>query len=674
MQITTSHPNETTKSHRQAPVWSEAVSRVRRNALAIAALTTWIMTIAGLLLDHVAGVDGPVLLALYAIAYVSGGTLAFRSAIRDLLSRTINVDLLMVTAAIGAATIDAWAEGALLLALFSTSNALEHAALDKTRSAIRSLMTFSPSTAIRIDQDGDHEVHISGLAVGDIVRARPGDRVAVDGIVVSGTSDVDQAAITGESIPVEKVSGSETFAGTMNGSGSLTIRVTRLSNESTLARIVRLVEDARESKSRIERATDRLEGPYTIGVIVLSIVAGILFLLFGETPASAYYRAMTVLVVASPCALVIATPAASLSALANAARHGVLIKGGGYLDQLGRVEIVALDKTGTLTTGRPEVVDVIRFGALDEATMLASVAAVERSSEHPIAEAIVRAANLRDLPRLDADAFESITGKGVSGTVNGSRLSLGNERLLSKFGIEVPTDVQTSVDDQRSLGRTTMLVEVDGEIVGLIAVADAIRPEAKSMIASLRAAGVRRIVMVTGDNELVAQAVARQTGIDEVHAGLLPTEKLDLIWDLKASGTVVMVGDGVNDAPALAMADVGVAMGAAGSDVALETADAVLMGDDLGRLPDVLHLGQRTRRIIRGNLIFAIGIIAVLTLISLTSGLALPLGVLGHEGSTIIVLLSGLRLLRGSMGSAPSVRSGSVGRTPTATELIPLHT
>ncbi|MEJ7839587.1 MAG: heavy metal translocating P-type ATPase [Thermomicrobiales bacterium] len=673
MQLTASRQTEQSIDKRETPVWSTTIHWLRGNALAVAALTTWIMTIAGLLLDHVAGIDGPMLILFYAIAYVSGGTLAFRSAIRDLLSRTINVDLLMVTAAIGAATIDAWAEGALLLALFSTSNALEHAALDKTRSAIRSLMTFAPSTAIRIDHEGDHEVHISGLAVGDIVRARPGDRVAVDGRVVTGISDVDQAAITGESIPVEKVPGSETFAGTMNGSGSLTIRVTRLSNESTLARIVRLVEDARESKSRIERATDRLEGPYTIGVIVLSIVAGMFFLLFGDSPSSAYYRAMTVLVVASPCALVIATPAASLSALANAARHGVLIKGGGYLDQLGRVEIVALDKTGTLTTGRPEVVDVVRFGSMDEATLLANVAAVERSSEHPIAEAIVRAADLRELPRLETAAFESITGKGVTGTVNGSRLSLGNERLLSNFGIEVPADVQTTVDDHRSLGRTTMFVEVDGEIVGMIAVADAIRPEAKSMIASLHAAGVRRIVMLTGDNERVAQAVARQTGINEVHAGLLPTEKLDLVRELKTSGMVVMVGDGVNDAPALAMADVGVAMGAAGSDVALETADAVLMGDDLGRLPDVLRLGQRTRRIIRGNLIFAVGIIAVLTLTSLTFGLALPLGVLGHEGSTIIVLLSGLRLLRGSMGSTPSESGETVGRTTAPADLIPQH-
>ena len=625
------------------------VGRMRELSLSIAAIATWILTVGGLLLKQLAGVDGLPVTAVFAAAYLAGGTLAFRSAIVDLLGRKVNVDLLMVTAAIGAATIDAWVEGALLLALFSTSNALEHAALDRTRSAIRSLMTFAPSTAIRLGAEGDSEVEITNLAIGDIVRARPGERIAADGVVQTGESAVDQSAITGESIAVAKRPGDQTFAGTINISGSMTIQVTKLSNESVLARIVRLVEEARESKSKIERATDRLEGPYTIGVIALSLIAGIVFLILGEPGSTAYYRAMTVLVVASPCALVIATPAASLSALATAARHGVLIKGGGYLDQLGRVTTVAFDKTGTLTTGKPEVTDIIPVGLTTETDLLTIASAVERSSEHPIAQAIVRKSLERSLPQIDSTDFRSITGKGVVAQVEEHTVAIGNERLLAELEIDVPSSVLESLQQLREFGKTTMIVAHNDQIIGVVALADAIRLDAAHMIAALRNSGVKRIAMLTGDDERVARAVASQTGITEFHANLLPEDKLNVIRDMKLHGTVAMIGDGVNDAPALALADVGVAMGAAGSDVAMETADAVLMGDDLQRLPGVIALGQKMRRIIRTNLLFAVGVLSVLTLTSLTIGLALPLGVLGHEGSTIIVLLSGLRLLRGSV-------------------------
>jgi Cd2+/Zn2+-exporting ATPase len=626
-----------------------AISWVQSHALAIAAAATWLLTLTGLTLAQLGGLSGWPLRIVFAAAYLAGGSLALRSAVNDLAARKVNVDLLMVTAAIGAATIDAWLEGALLLALFSTSNALEHAALDRTRNAIRSLIAIAPATAVRVESTGDRVVDISRLAIGDVIRARPGERIAADGLVFSGESDVDQAAITGESMPVSRQSGDQVFAGTINGSGSMTITVTRLGNESVLARIIRLVEEARASKSTIERATDRLEGPYTIGVIVLSVLAGIAFLVFGEAPANAYYRAMTVLVVASPCALVIATPAASLSALANAARHGVLIKGGGYLDRLGRVTIVALDKTGTLTTGKPMVTDVIPAADVSENELLALVAAVERFSEHPIARAFASAAAGRELALPDSIDFRGLTGKGVSAIVDGDQVAIGNESLMTTLGLSDSGPVSETLRDLRDSGKTAMMVARAGEIVGVMGVADAIRPDAKAMVTSLRAAGVKRIAILTGDDERVAQSIAAQAGISEVHSGLRPEQKLDVIRSMKLSGTVAMIGDGVNDAPALALADVGVAMGAAGSDVAMETADAVLMGDNLNRLSGVVRLGHRTRRIIRGNLIFAMGVLSTLTLISLTTGLPLPFGVLGHEGSTIIVLVSGLRLLRGSM-------------------------
>jgi Cd2+/Zn2+-exporting ATPase len=644
---------------------------IRDNRLALAAVCTWILTFAGLLLDHFSTSSHPVVIGVFALAYLFGGTLALRSAIQDLLQRTVNVDLLMVAAAIGAATIDAWAEGALLLALFSTSNALEHAALDRTRSAIRSLITIAPRHAVRVGAAGDEEVEIDSLAIGDIVRARPGERIAADGVVVSGASDVNQAAITGESDSVLKQPGDPTFAGTVNGSGSLTIRVTRLSNDSVLARIVRLVEEARTAKSRVERATDQLEGPYTVGVIALAILAGIAFLLLGESGGSAYYRAMTVLVVASPCALVIATPAASLSALANAARHGVLIKGGGYLDGLGRVTTVAFDKTGTLTTGKPELTDVLPLCPVSEERLLSLVAAVERSSEHPIAVAIVAAAGARRVPQVPSTGFRAITGKGVLANVESETIAIGNEKLLDKLDIPYHQSALATLIALRDQGKTAMLVANDSGVLGIVAVADAIRPEAAAIVTSLRNAGVKRIAMLTGDDERVAKAVAAKLGITEVLAGLLPEEKIEVIRAMKRSGTVAMVGDGVNDAPALALADVGVAMGAAGSDVAMETADTVLMGDDLSRLAQVIALGGRMRRVIRANLLFAVAVIAVLTTVSLISGLALPLGVLGHEGSTVIVLLNGLRLLSGTMGDQSPHNSTAAAPPPVESASVP---
>ena len=623
--------------------------------LALLAGATWVLTILAFTLDHAFGASAGVIVGLYAAAYLTGGALATRAAIEDLLSRTVNVDLLMVLAAIGAATIDAWAEGAVLLALFSTSNALEHHALRRTRNAVQALMDLSPDEATLVTDEGERVVHVSQLGVGDIVLIRPGEKIPADGEVASGSTTVDQAAVTGESMPVNKEAGDPLFAGTVNGSGSVRARVTRLSTDSTLAKIVRLVERAQEQKSKAERFADSFEGPYAAGVILVSILVAIAPMVAGEHPSTAFYRAMTLLVVASPCALVISTPAATLSALATAARNGILVKGGTYLDLVGRVHTVAFDKTGTITVGKLSVTDMAVFGDTTEDMLLSRIAAAEHLSEHPIGAAIVAEATRRNLVPRNPDAFQSIAGMGVTATVDGEPVAIGNEALFASIGMPVPDMVAEAIDAIRRDGRTAMIVGIGSTVQGVIGVADTIRPGVAEVIASLKRLGVARTVMVTGDNRLVAEAIAARVGIDEVHADLLPEQKLDLIERFKRHGKVAMIGDGVNDAPALATADLGIAMGGGGTDVALETADLILMGDDLAKLPFAMGLSRKMRRVVRTNLAFSLSVIVILVLAAMIEGIPLPLGVIGHEGSTIIVVLSSLRLLayRGTSRQRP---------------------
>jgi Cd2+/Zn2+-exporting ATPase len=630
--------------------------------LAIAAILTWVLTAGAFALDHLVNTPGTVIVAIYATAYLTGGLIAARAAVEDLLARTVNVDLLMVLAAIGAATIDAWAEGAVLLALFATSNALEHHALDRTRNAVRSLMELSPDEATVLDDDGERTIPTGDLAIGMTILIRPGEKVAADAEVIAGSSSVDQSAITGESIPVARGVGDALFAGTVNGSGALRARVSRVSSESTLARIVRLVEEAQSRKSGAERFTDAFEGPYAIGVIVAAFLVATVPVVLGADAGDAFYRAMTLLVVASPCALVISTPAATLSAIANAARNGILVKGGSYLDRIGAITTVAFDKTGTLTYGRPALTDLHATGAMSAADLLQRVASAEHLSEHPIASAIVAGANAKGLPLLRADSFAARPGRGISARVDGQPIAIGNAALFADLGISVPSGIASMLESLQRQGRTAMLVGNDRDILGVIGVADIVRPEAAAVVSALKRLGVRRTVMLTGDNDLVAQAIARSTGIAEVRSELLPEEKLDIIKTLQRDGRVLMVGDGVNDAPALATADLGVAMGIGGADVALETADIVLMGDDLAKLPFAVGLSRKMRAVIRVNIGFSLAVIAVLVLSTLSVGIPLPLGVVGHEGSTIIVVLNGLRLLayRGDHEYAhPAGRAGA---------------
>lgn len=616
--------------------------------LALAAVTgLLLLTAFGL---GAAGVIGHrVQIGLYVLTYLAGGTLATRSAIEALLGGSVDVDLLMVVAAIGAATIGGWAEGGLLLFLFSLGNGLEHLALGRTHRAVRALMALSPEDALVVRDGREERLPVAALVVGDEVVVRPAERIPVDARVLSGESAVDQAPITGESMPVGKRAGDPVFAGTINGGGLLRLAVERPAQESTLAKIIRVVEEARNQKSRTQRFTDRFEGAYAIGVIAASaLVFSVPTLLFGQPFQAMFYRAMTLLVVASPCALVISTPASILSALANGARRGILFKGAVHLENTGALDAVAFDKTGTLTLGQPRVTDVVPYEGVDDSTLLRLAAAAERRSEHPLGLAVVREAEARGLgEEIEVIDLQSVAGRGIRALVEGQVLHIGNDALFVAEGIALPQALRAAADRLRAEGKTTMYVVAGGRPLGVIGVADVIRPIAPAVIAELHRLGVRKTILLTGDNERAARAIAGEVGIDEWRAELLPEQKLDVIRALQASGLrVAMVGDGVNDAPALATADVGIAMGAAGTDVALETADVVLMSDDLTRLPYAVELSRTARRIIWQNMAFALGVIALFSLGAVLGIVPLPLGVVAHEGGTILVVSNGLRLLR----------------------------
>ncbi len=629
--------------------------------LALTAALAWLLLIAAFAVDRWSGAPQSAVIAFYAGSYLAGGTIATKTAVQDLLGRNVNVDLLMVLAAVGAAILGAWAEGAILLGLFSTSNALEHYALGRTRNAVRSLMDLSPVEATQLVDGVERRVGVETLEPGDLVIVRPGEKIPADAAVVSGLSEVDQAAITGESMPVAKTVHDEVFAGTINGSGSFEARVTHAASDTTLARIARLVATAQAQKSRAERFTDAFEGPYAIGVIAFAALVTVVPIVFGADPSDAFYRGMTLLVVASPCALVISTPAATLSAIASAARHGVLVKGGSHLDALGAIDTIAFDKTGTLTLGRPQVTDIVTFGGWNESSALRTVAAAEHLSEHPIGQAIVRAAKERGLAPDTPTSFTSTPGQGVTAAVDGGLITAGNERLFDSLGKAVPNEVRAAVAAIRAQGRTAIIASDRNGIAAVIGVADQVRPGASEAVAALRARGLKRIVMLTGDNALVGQAIANLVGIDEVYADLQPEGKLDKIRELRERGKVAMVGDGVNDAPALAIADLGIAMGAGGTDVALETADIVLVTGNLGQLPFAIGLARRMRTIIRASIAFALTVMTTLAASTMLAGIPLPLGVVGHEGSTIVVVVAGLTLLIYGRGQRRPGRRGESG-------------
>jgi len=588
----------------------------------------------------------PISALLYGIAFIAGGYYGFLDGIEVLKERRLDVNLLMILAALGAAVVGQPAEGAALLFLFSLSNSLQSFAMDRSRKAIEKLLDLRPPTATVRRGSRLVTLPIEKLIIGDTVLVRPGERFPIDGEVISGRSTVDQSTITGESVPVDKGPGDSVFAGTVNGTGALEIRTTHLANDTTLAKIVQMVEKAQANKARTQRMLDQFEQYYALLVLAGAALLIVIPLLLGQEFYPTFYRSMTWLVVASPCALVISTPASILSAIANGARRGILFKGGVHLEQTATVKVVAFDKTGTLTAGAPELTYLEAQPGITEEELLRTAAAAEARSEHPLAKAIVSAAEARGLKLPVSREFQAIPGQGVEAFVEGQQVWIGSERLYNERRVEIPGELLSRARQLEEDGQTVMIVHAGGKWLGLLAVADTLRPEAAEIIADLKRLGIERVIMLTGDNERVAAAVAKRAGVDEYYAGLLPGDKVRILQKARARyGQIAMVGDGVNDAPALATADLGIAMGGAGTDVALETADVVLMADDLRHLPYAIGLARQARRTVWQNLAFALGVIVLLVATTFGAQLPLPLGVIGHEGSTVLVVLNGLRLL-----------------------------
>ena len=628
---------------------------------AVFVLLTFIGMVSGLLASWF-GATETVVWGSYSVAYVFGGWYGLRGSIESLRKPAIEIDLLMLIAAFGALFIGAPFEGAMLLFLFSLSGVLERYAIGRSRTAIKSLIQMRPESAQVLRDNQEVTVPIGDVEIGDVFVVRPGDRLPLDGIVVDGESSVDQSSLTGESVPISKEPGDEVFGGTINEAGTLEVRVTRLADESAIARLIHMVEEAQGKRAPTQQLIDRYEQPYVLGVFGMTLLAILIpYTLLNQPFDPTLYRAMTLMVAASPCAVIISTPAAVLSAIAAGGRQGVLFKGGEHIETAGTVDAIAFDKTGTLTEGNTKLTDITTaenatFGdeKITDDRLLAITAAVQSRSEHHLAEATVEAAreHLADVP--DADRFTAVVGKGVRATVDGGRIHIGNPRYFETVlddrpidGLEAGLDAVGRLEER---GKTSVLVveaaDDRRQVLGWLAFTDTIRENAAGTIERLRESGVETIVMLTGDNDRVAHSIADELGIDEVYAELLPEEKVEHIESLRANHeAVAMVGDGVNDAPALATADISVGMGGAGTDVALETADIVLMSDDIGKLPYALALSRETKRTLYVNFSIAFGAILIMVAAILTAGIPLPLAVIGHEGSTVLVSLIGLRLL-----------------------------
>ena len=586
--------------------------------------------------------DGPQWLswALYLTCYAAGGWAPARDGLLALRDKTLDVDLLMVLAAIGAASIGQVFDGALLIVIFATSGALEDVATKRTQDSVNGLLELSPQEAVVLDASGtERTVAAREVQIGDVVVVRPGERVSADGLVIEGTSEVDQSTITGEPLPAVKTVGDEAFAGTVNGSGALRIRATRDPSETVVARIVAMVAEASATKAKTQLFIDTIEQRYSVVVVVATVALFAVPLAAGADLQSTLLRAMTFMIVASPCAVVLSTMPPMLSAIANAGRHGVLIKSALALERLAGTDLIALDKTGTLTTGSPEVTGVVTLAAdMTEDDILALAAAAESGSEHPLGRAVVGAARARGLRIASARGFRALPGRGVRAEIDG-----GVVEVVSPGELRPDAVTQTETD-----GGTAVLVLRDGHPVGVLQIRDHLRAEAGEAVRAMTELTAAPPVLLTGDNRTAATLLANRVGISDVRAKLLPEQKVEVVGELRDRGHHVLVaGDGVNDAPAMAAAHTSVAMGRSGADLTLDTADAVTVRDDLATIATVVALARRARRVVVANLVIAAGIIVVLVTWDLVGHLPLPLGVAGHEGSTILVALNGLRLLSG---------------------------
>lgn len=602
-------------------------------------------------------------LACYVAAYFFGGFYTLREAIDNLRRKRFEIDTLMLVAAAGAAALGSWAEGALLLFLFSLGHALESYAMGRAKRAIEALAELAPDTAT-VRRDGQtSEIAVEELVVGDVVLVRPNERLPADGFILVGTTSINQAPVTGESMPVDKrpvddaalarsrpdaiEAASRVFSGTINGAHAIEIEVTRRSTDSTLARVVKMVSEAETRKSPTQRFTDQFERIFVPAVLLLAFLLLFAWVVVDEPFRDSFYRAMAVLVAASPCALAIATPSAVLSGIARAARGGVLIKGGAPLEELGSLNAMAFDKTGTLTEGRPRITDVVTAEGVTETELLAVAVAVESLSDHPLAAAIAKDGRERlgQQPIPTASNLENLIGRGVTATVDGETVWIGKAELFGSDGIApLGASAASAIESLREAGRTSMVVRKGERDLGAIGLLDTPREGARDALKQLRELGITRMIMISGDHKKVAEAVAGEVGLDEAWGDLMPEDKVEAIRKLREETKVAMVGDGVNDAPAMANATVGIAMGAAGSDVALETADVALMADDLRNLPFAVGLSRHTRSVIRQNVFVSLGIVAVLVPATIM-GLGIGAAVAVHEGSTLLVVFNALRLL-----------------------------
>lgn len=625
-----------------APSREDRPSTRKLEKMAPALVVITLVAIALSMLGERSGAPEALVMSLNIVSYLAGGFFGAKTALESLRERQIDVDLLMILAALGAAVVGEWHEGAILLFLFSLSNVLQDYAIGRSRRAIRGLFTLYPQEATLKRGADIIRVKLKEIRIGDIVLIEPGERIPVDGLVLAGVSAVDQSPITGESIPVDKSAGALVYAGTLNKQGILDVRALKPVGETTLARIIKMVEEAQDSKAPTQRFLDRFEQAYAKAIILGILLLILLPPLLGLSDfQSNFYRAMVLMTVASPCALVISVPSAFLSAIAAAARSGVLFKGGASLEQLAGVKVVAFDKTGTLTKGGPQVTNIVVSPPFAETELVQVAASVEARSEHPLAKAIVAYASAANISLSETEDFLAIPGQGVRARLGGSDVRVGRISQLQE-NEAMPDALAGARIRLEASGKTVIGVLRDRTWLGLIGLADQLRPASSPLVREMNRLGLVT-VMLTGDNQLVAQSIGEQLGIDEIYAGLLPHEKAEILGGLQQRyGPVAMIGDGINDAPALAAADVGIAMGGAGADVALESSDVVLMGDRIERLTEALRISDQAKHVVWQNIVFSLAVIAILIAAVFILDLALPLGVLGHEGSTVIVVLNGL--------------------------------
>ncbi|MEF3309416.1 heavy metal translocating P-type ATPase [Paenibacillus sp. GYB004] len=604
---------------------------------------------------------------LSAVTYVAsiliGGYELFKKGIKNLFRLQFDMNTLMSVAIIGAAAIGEWGEGATVVILFAISEVLELYSMEKARQSIRSLMDIAPKEALIRRGSEEFTVSVDDIQLGDVMIVKPGQKLAMDGIVIKGTSTINQAAITGESVPVTKTIDDEVFAGTLNEEGLLEVKVTKRIEDTTISKIIHLVEEAQAERAPSQAFVDRFAKYYTPAIMILALGITVVPPLFlGAAWGDWIYRGLALLVVGCPCALVISTPVSIVTAIGNAAKNGVLIKGGIHLEEAGRLSAIAFDKTGTLTKGFPEVTNFITFGNNEENELLSAAAVIEKGSQHPLASAIIRKAEKdgSDLS-FEVTEFQSITGKGVKATVKGELYYIGNPKLFNELHGSINQDTAKEIKELQEQGKTVMILGTDQQILALIAVADDVRDSSKNVIKELHEIGIKKTIMLTGDNQATANVIGKQLHVAEVKAELLPQDKLDYIKELRQNyGKVAMIGDGVNDAPALAASTVGIAMGGAGTDTALETADIALMADDLSKLPYTIRLSRKTLAIIKQNITFSLGIKLVALALIVPGWLTLWLAIFADMGATLIVTLNSLRLLK--------VKGNPSNNTPTGDE------